>query len=772
MVNERSVSLGVMPPMSGIAGIYGREIERAARIACAEVNEGGGVLGRPLELLVEDDGSLPESAVAAAERLADRGCAALVGNLLSNARIAVAYRVAEPRHLPYLNFSFYEGGISSRYYFHFAALPNQQIDKMIPCMKSRYGPKMYFAGANYEWPRGSIDAARRALIRAGGQVVEEEYLPLGADREQMRQLMARVAASGADVFVPYFAGSDQINLLTEFSELGLKKRIAVVMGHYDEAMAAHLPPDVREGYYSSNTYYMTVPTEGNRRFLARLAALPGVTGLWPEGDGILTNFGEGAYLCVRAFARAANAAGSLDPERLIRHLERVTVEGPQGEVRMDPTTHHARVNTYLTRCRRDGTFEIVESFGAEEPLIPERYRRLYHSGMAMSENDMRLQARIVEQMTEGVLLVDSRTGRIIFANRAAEELFGYDEALLTSKDYDEVKAGVGGMAGSDQIEGILFRKGVWSGEAPFRRSGGGTFPCLVSITTFTHAVYGEVWLAVHRDITDLVRVRRREEELNRARRYFTTVTSHELRTPLTHLQLAAIFLDDLRASCPDEERLAQVADLVRQSFSRIESVVSATSLLAEMQQPEPHRELSPVPLRIMLDSSIEILRTRMAAARREIAFTVSDTGLGYEAAVLCNPGHVERALLEILNNAVRYTPDGGAIRVEASPTGIHAAVRVIDSGVGMSAEEQAALDDVYYSPRNPNLHYTSELGFLGGGLGLGLCLARSIMEEAGGTLTIESPGHGKGTSATLRFPLVTESGSAPPAPARTVPGVE
>ncbi|WP_054774436.1 substrate-binding protein [Methylogaea oryzae] len=274
-----------MPPLTGLVSLYGQEIVWAARIACDEINEQGGVLGRPLELIVEDDGSLPQTAVPAALRLVEEHrCAAIIGNLLSNSRIAVAGQVAETKRIPYLNFSFYEGSISGRYFFHFAALPNQQIDKMIPWMGRQYGFKMFFAGNNYEWPRGSIDAAKRVLNGLGGDVVGEEYLPIGASPEEIDVLLRQVARSGADVFVPYFAGSDQLTLLTHFTEMGLKNHMAVVMGHYDEAMVSRLPASVREGFYSSNTYFMSVPTQENRRYLARLAALPGIDGIWPKGN--------------------------------------------------------------------------------------------------------------------------------------------------------------------------------------------------------------------------------------------------------------------------------------------------------------------------------------------------------------------------------------------------------------------------------------------------------------------------------------------------------
>lgn len=78
--------------------MYGPEIIWAARIACDEVNEQGGVLGRQLELIIEDDGSLPQTAVPAARKLVDvHQCIAIIGNLLSNSRISVLEQVAEPK---------------------------------------------------------------------------------------------------------------------------------------------------------------------------------------------------------------------------------------------------------------------------------------------------------------------------------------------------------------------------------------------------------------------------------------------------------------------------------------------------------------------------------------------------------------------------------------------------------------------------------------------------------------------------------------------------
>ncbi len=528
------IRLGLMPPLTGLVSIYGSEIVRAAHIACDEINERGGVLGRPLELLVEDDGSLPPTALPAALRLVDEHrCVAIIGNLLSSSRIAIATQVAEPKRIPYLNFSFYEGSISSRYFFHFAALPNQQIDKMIPFMARRHGLKMFFAGNNYEWPRGSIDAAKRALRSLGGDVVGEEYLPIGTDPAQIDDLLGKVARSGADVFVPYFAGSDQICLLTRFTELGLKSRMAVVMGHYDEMMASCLPPAVREGFYSSNTYFMSLDTPANHRVLQRLANAPGVDGIWPHGNGILTNFGEGAYLCVHAFANAAEAAGTTEAEALAEALTRVHVTGPQGFVEMDPAARHASVNTYLSRCEADGTFPIIECFGRIPPRIPERYRPSQppsplRESQPTPEAAARLAAEVgaaqrklgtayqILSIADMAILATDAQGIITESNRSACQIFGYTESELTGMSIHLLLP-----PQFRQRHAALLHAFVNGGESERRmaernevmgyRRDGSLFPLEASIAKFRN---GDDWLLVV-TMRDITKRKKAERELTR-----------------------------------------------------------------------------------------------------------------------------------------------------------------------------------------------------------------------------------------------------------------
>lgn len=404
---------------------------------------------------------------------------------------------------------------------------------MIPFMARRYGLKMFFAGNNYEWPRGSIDAAKRALRKLGGDIVGEEYLPIGASTAEIDALLDQVARSGADVFVPYFAGADQMTLLTRFAEKGLKRRMAVVMGHYDEMMVSLLPASVREGLYSSNTYFMSLDTPGNRHYRQRLLRQPGVDGIWPNGNGVLTNFGEGAYLCVHAFANAVEAAGTTEAEALVGALERVRVAGPQGIVQMDAPTHHASVNTYLARCNADGAFSIMESFGRIPPIIPERYLAPLPSGRlhespASPEVAARLAAefgaarrklgaayQILSIADMAIVATDSR-GIITESNRCACQIFGYGESELLGLSVHLLLPPHFRQRHAELLEGFV------QGEETERRMSGRTevmgyrkdgsfFPLEASIAKFKD---GDEWLLVvtMRDISER---KKAEDELTR-----------------------------------------------------------------------------------------------------------------------------------------------------------------------------------------------------------------------------------------------------------------
>lgn len=430
LTERGSIRLGLLAPFTGVVSMYGEEIARAARLAVEQVNEAGGIRGRRLELIVLDDGSQPDTAVAAARHLvSEEGCAALIGTLLSNSRIAVTEQVAHPWPVPLLSFSFYEGSIADRWFFNYAAVPNQQIETLVPYLLGRFGSSFYFAGNNYEWPRGSIDAAKRALLARGGRMVGEDYLPFSPDADRIAELIDDIATSGANVVVPYFAGLDQVAFLRAFHNAGLGDIIGVGMGHFDAVLAGLLAPDERDGLVVANSYFMTVDTPENADLLRRLAATPGVSELWPPGNGTLTNFGEGAWVCVQAFADAARRVVDDSPEALAEALASGSVRAPQGTVTMDRESQHAAVNCYIAECRADGRLDVVASAGAVPARLPQRFTANDVAGDTDSGAMLAAFGPV-----DGAAVLVSEDGRLLAVNPPAATMFGYQSDELVGLD--------------------------------------------------------------------------------------------------------------------------------------------------------------------------------------------------------------------------------------------------------------------------------------------------------------------------------------------------
>lgn len=366
------IKIGLLTPLTGVASVWGEEIAHAGELTVEMLNEQGGVLRREVKLYIQDDGTMPETAVPAAERLVKKfECVLIVGNLMSNSRIAVDHQVAEPNRVVMNNFSFYEGSICGRYFFHMAALPNQQLQKMVPWMAKKYGKRFYFIGNDYEWPRGSVAASKEALKTIGGEVLGEEYNPLGTS--DFSSIIMKIKREKPDVLIPFEVGTDQIAFLKQFTAAGLKDKIAVVSCGLDASLNPGLEPSVREGFYSCNTYFMSVPTKENEIFLERLRKKYGK-------DAILTNFGEGVIPCIRIWAKAVEKARTTNPDEVVKTQEGgpgqkygMSIVCPQGEVKVVKQHHHCIVQVYLTQWQADGSFKIVESWHDQEPIIPEAY---------------------------------------------------------------------------------------------------------------------------------------------------------------------------------------------------------------------------------------------------------------------------------------------------------------------------------------------------------------------------------------------------------------
>lgn len=221
-------------------------------------------------------------------------------------------------------------------------------------------------------------------------------------------------------------------------------------------------------------------------------------------------------------------------------------------------------------------------------------------------------------------------------------------------------------------------------------------------------------------------------------RAFVADASHELRTPITLIRGNAEVLasDPAKDSADDRESLEEIVAQTAQ----MERLVSDLSQLARMDEgrldtAREHVDLGPLADRVAREG-------RQLARERDIDLpTSSEPGL----IVSGDEPKLHQLLLGLVENAVRYTPDGGTISIEADRSGTSAAISVRDTGPGIAPEHLPHIFERFY--RTDEARSRAE-----GGTGLGLAIAKGIAEAHGGSIAVESK-LGRGTTFTVRLPL-------------------
>ncbi len=355
------IKIGGLFHLTGIGQIWGPLQEQPAQLAVDEINAAGGVLGRPLELISEDDETDPDVSVQKGTKLAlEDQVEAIFGLVYSSTRSAVAANVAERYQVPYFYPTYSEGGVCGRYFINLGALPNQQLDFFIPYLMEKYGPKFYFVGQDYVWPQESIAYSTQLIESLGGEVVGTEFVPIGGTND-WGPILGRIRDAAPDVYFPFIGGDDLIANLRQFYDFGLNEDIAIASTLLDESFVPAIPEDARAGIPTAASYFMAVDTPENQAFLEGMRAKFG-------DDVVVTNVGEGTYNGIHLWAKAVEAAGSLDKEAVIDALPTVSFAAPQGEISIQEGSNHAILRSLIAETQADGTFVVVEDFGLVEPL--------------------------------------------------------------------------------------------------------------------------------------------------------------------------------------------------------------------------------------------------------------------------------------------------------------------------------------------------------------------------------------------------------------------
>ncbi len=362
VTDREPIRIGLIADLTGPLSFVGIANANVARMVVGDINAKGGLLGRPLELHVEDSATDDAVAAEAATRLVEAEVDVIVGGIYSSTRQAIKGPAVVDGRTLYIYPEQYEGQESDPLIFCTGPVPAQQVDPFIPWLMRETGAEsFYLPSADYIWPHVLNTRVREVVTANGGSIVGEEYFPL--DHMDYRETVERIAATGADVVFNTIVPPGVTPFFEELYESGFQGRGGkLVCTYFDEnflnmVSAAHV-----EGLYGCLDYYQAVGDPFSRNLLEQYDAL------YP-GDAKFTGGGacSGLYRGLRLWAEAVTEAGTLRQDEVIAALDHAEIAaGPGGPAAMVPGQHHLRMNMYIAQAR-DGRFEIVESLGAIDP---------------------------------------------------------------------------------------------------------------------------------------------------------------------------------------------------------------------------------------------------------------------------------------------------------------------------------------------------------------------------------------------------------------------
>ncbi|MFQ5612858.1 MAG: ATP-binding protein [Anaerolineae bacterium] len=259
---------------------------------------------------------------------------------------------------------------------------------------------------------------------------------------------------------------------------------------------------------------------------------------------------------------------------------------------------------------------------------------------------------------------------------------------------------------------------------------------------------------------ELARANRELIHLEKAKTDFIHIAAHELKTPLTSVQGYIKMLGD--PAFPAGQQEAILAGL-NQAALRLRRIIEEMLDVSAIEANILSLSLERVSLARLLD--LIVRQSRYSAAGRRHQFRLE--GLAELPPIAADQARLHQALTNVVNNAIKFTPDDGRIVVsgqllDEAPNG-KALVKLTirDSGIGIAPEDQELIFEKFYRAGNVNLHSTGKFKYLGAGPGLGLPIARGLIEAHGGRIWAESPGYDETNLPGCAFHIVLPVEPAP-----------
>ena len=361
--DNRPARIGMITDQTGALSFMGVANANVTKMVVEDINARGGLLGRPVELFLEDSATDDAVAEVVAAKLVEQvDVDVVIGGIYSSTRQAIKGPVVDQAATLYLYPEQYEGQECHPLIFCTGPVPAQQIEPFFPWLMRETGARrFYMPSADYIWPHTLNKKVHEVVGAEGGEVVGEQYFPM--DHMDYEQVVVDIMSSGADVVFNTIVPPGITPFLEQLHRAGFTARGGqIVCTYFDENFLNLVPADHVEGLYGCLDYYRSVDDPFSIELLNRYESLYPGSALFTAGSAC-----TGTYRALKLWEAAVREAGSLDQDDVIAALDHARIEqGPGGPAEMVPGQHHVRMNMYIARSE-GGTFKVVRNLGHIDP---------------------------------------------------------------------------------------------------------------------------------------------------------------------------------------------------------------------------------------------------------------------------------------------------------------------------------------------------------------------------------------------------------------------
>ena len=246
---------------------------------------------------------------------------------------------------------------------------------------------------------------------------------------------------------------------------------------------------------------------------------------------------------------------------------------------------------------------------------------------------------------------------------------------------------------------------------------------------------GELVGDLEKKVQELETVNRKLRKLDTAKSHFIQLVSHELRTPLTLLNGYHMLLaEHVKKNEQEQKSLGPIVDGIEKGVSRFSAVIQ--EVLSVSKITAASLEVSKGPVRLAEAMDTVVREFEKSCIERNISIMVED--LTKLPVIHADGLQLKVAFANVLGNAIKFTPNGGSIRIFPSRTKESITIAFQDYGPGVPPNEHVSIFEAFYTLESISNHSTSKTQYFGGGLGLGLPIAKGIVEAHDGRIWVES----------------------------------